>query len=114
MPIYEYEPDDRECLMCDGRVEVLQSADEDPLTLCPWCGLSVRRVISRPSFKVKSGFSHDKAAERGFTTWKRTEFGKWEKVAGEGVDAIVGSEEDIAAIKAEKESPKVIDLDRES
>ena len=28
MPIYEYEPDDRDCLMCDGRVAVIQGSNE--------------------------------------------------------------------------------------
>lgn len=113
MPIYEYEPDDRECLMCDGRIEVIQSISEEALQFCPQCGLEVKRVVSRASFKIGRASGADKAAARGFTTWKRAEQGKWEKVAGEGVDMIVGSQEDIAAVEAEKAKPaKVVDLDQ--
>ena len=102
MPIYEYEPLDGDCLRCNGRVEVLQGVDEDPCAYCPFCGQEVRRLISKPSMKVASGLTPEKAAERGFTTFRRSGFGTWEKIAGEGVDAIVGSDEDIAAIKREK------------
>lgn len=89
MPIYEYEPDDRECLMCEGRVGVIQSLDEEALKLCPWCGLAVVRVISKASIQIRIGSDPESAAKRGFSTFKKVEDGKWEKVAGpdfEGVD----------------------------
>lgn len=97
--------------MCDGRVEVIQSIDEAALQYCPQCGMEVRRVISRASFKMSRPSGVDKAAAKGFTTWKRVEEGKWEKVGGQGVDMIVGSEEDMKAVKEEKIKPKVVDLD---
>ena len=84
MPIYEYEPDDRTCYMCDGRVEVLQSVDEAPLEYCPTCGLEVRRVVSSAAFKMAKGVTADKAASRGFTTWRKSDKGVWERVAGDG------------------------------
>lgn len=112
MPIYEYEPDDRECLMCDGRVQAIQGINEDALQFCPWCGLEVRRVISRATFKLsKGGGSADKAAAHGLTTFRKAESGVWEKVAGPGVDAIVGSDADRAAIEGEKKSHRKIDFD---
>ncbi len=111
MPIYEYEPDDRDCLMCDGRVTVIQGIGEEALKFCPDCGMEVKRVVSRASFKVQRDSGAEKAAAKGFTTWRRAEKGKWEKVAGEGVDMIVGTPEDMAAIEAEKKPPKVVDLD---
>lgn len=111
MPIYEYEPDDRDCLICDGRVEAMQGINDPPLKFCPTCGLEVRRVVSRASFKMQKGSSAEKAAEKGFTTYKRAEKGKWEKVGGEGPDMIVGTKEDISAVEAEKKPPKkVLDL----
>ena len=112
MPIYEYEPDDRECLMCPGRIEVIQGIKEDALTYCPQCGLEVRRVISRTSFKIGVEASHDRAARHGLTTFRRAEKGTWEKVAGPGVDVIQGTPEDMAQIEAEKGAPKVLDLDK--
>jgi len=54
----------------------------------------------------------EKAAAKGFTTFKKVEKGKWEKVGGEGPDMIVGTPEDTAAVEAEKKpAKKVIDLD---
>jgi len=113
MPIYEYEPLNRECFMCAGKVAVIQSVDEPALEFCPDCGLKVRRVISRTSFKVSKDFSLDKAGQKGFTAWKRVEEGKWERVSGEGVDVIAGTPEDIAAVKDEQKPAKpVLDLDQ--
>lgn len=112
MPIYEYEPDDRECLICNGRTEVLQNISDEPLKYCPTCGLEVVRVVSRASFQLHRESNADKAAARGFTTFKRVEKGKWERVGGEGPDMIVGTKEDMEAVQAEKSPPKkVIDLD---
>ncbi len=111
MPIYEYEPDDRECLMCDGRVDVIQGIDEEPLKYCPQCGLEVVRVISRASFKVARPSGADRAAAKGLSTFRRAEKGKWEKVAGPGVDMIVSTPEDFEAVEAEKNPRKVVDLD---
>ena len=106
MPIYEYEPDDRECLMCEGRVAVIQDASEEPLQFCPHCGLEVRRVISKASIKIGGRTDFDRAARKGFTTFRRSGAGTWEKVAGEGPE---GLQRDDAA----KPPKKVLDLDQE-
>lgn len=112
MPIYEYEPVDRDCLICNGRVEFMQNISEKPLDYCPTCGLEVRRVVSRASIQLKKGVAADKAAERGFTTFKKVEKGKWERISGEGPDMIVGQPEDVAAVEAESAEPKkVYDLE---
>jgi len=106
MPIYEYEPVMKPCPMCADRFAVIQTLGEEPLTDCPQCGLPCRRVISRVTVKMKEDLSYQRAADRGFTTWKRTGAGQWEKVAGEGVDVIAGDP------SAAKEKP-VLDLDKE-
>lgn len=113
MPIYEYEPTEHDCLMCPNRIEVLQGLDESPLEYCPGCGLPVKRVISRATFaRHATKVDFEAAARRGFTTFRRSGAGTWEKVAGDGVDAIVGSPEDQAAVAAEKAPPPpVLDLD---
>ena len=103
MPIYEYEPIDRDCVICEGKVQVIQSIHEEALPYCPWCGLEVKKVISRASFGIKRDSSADAAAAQGFTTFKRSEKGVWEKVAGEGADYI---EEE------KRPKPKVLDLDK--
>ncbi len=113
MPIYEYEPVDHDCQMCPNRIEVIQGVNEEPLTYCPQCGLDVRRVVSCASFKVGVESSPEQAGKKGFTTWKRVEKGRWEKVAGPGVDVLVGNPDDIAQVEAEKAPPpKVLDLDQ--
>jgi len=115
VPVYEYEPDDRDCLMCEGRVAVIQGIKEDPLKYCPWCGLDVKRVISRATFKLAGSTPDDKASRKGFTTFRRAEKGIWEKVSGEGPDVMSGTKEDIEAVDAEKAPKKpVIDLDKDS
>ncbi len=112
MPIYEYEPEDRECFMCDGRIEVMQAIGAEPCKLCPYCGLEVKKVVSNAAFKVARPQGADKASKKGFATFKKAETGVYEKVAGEGPDYIVGKKEDIAAVEAEKApKPKVLKLD---
>ncbi len=109
MPVYEYEPVDRDCFMCPNRVAAIQSVHDEALQFCPDCGLEVKRVISRASFKVSKQRDPGK---HGFTVWKRAEKGVWEKSTGEGVDYMVGDKEEMAQIEAEKTRPsKVIDLD---
>jgi len=89
MPIYEYEPDDRECFLCDGVVEVIQGIHDEPLKYCPTCGLEVCRIISRSSFQLSHSVSPEKAAGKKFSTWKKSGKGVWEKVAGDaGPDVI--------------------------
>lgn len=70
--------------MCPGRVEAIQSMSDEPLKFCPTCGLDVKRVISRPAFKIDSGVNADKAAEKGFSTFRKVGQGQYEKIAGEG------------------------------
>jgi putative FmdB family regulatory protein len=89
MPIYEYEPADHDCLICNGKVEAMQKADEEPLQYCPTCGLEVRRVVSKASFKMDKSFSPDGAAKQGFATYKRLDKGLYERMSGEGVDMII-------------------------
>jgi putative FmdB family regulatory protein len=110
MPIYEYELKKGDCQICSGRFEALQGIEEGALTHCPTCGLEVIRVVSRATFKTREAFSAGKAGEKGLTTYRRAGKGQWEKVAGPGVDAIVGTPEDTAAIESDT-TPK-LDLDK--
>ena len=41
MPTYEYK-----CKECEHSFEVFQSIKDDPLSVCPECGGSVRRILS--------------------------------------------------------------------
>lgn len=113
MPVYEYEPVDRDCFICEGRVDVIQSASEEPIQFCPYCGLDVRRIISNVTFKFAGELAqYDKNGKKGFTTFRKAEKGVWERIDGPGPDFMVGTKEDMAAIEAEKApKKKVVDLD---
>jgi putative FmdB family regulatory protein len=41
MPTYEYE-----CKSCGHSFDVFQSMADDPLKICPQCGMEIRRVIN--------------------------------------------------------------------
>jgi putative FmdB family regulatory protein len=107
MPVYEYEPDGHDCLICEGRVEVLQAATEEPLRYCPTCGLEVRRIVSRAIFKVGGELPQmEKAGKKGFTTYRKAASGTWERVDGsEGPESFHRPTEEAAP------APKVLDLD---
>jgi hypothetical protein len=96
--------------MCEGVVSVFQGVEEESLQFCPSCGLGVRKIISRASFTMRTGPNHDKAGQRGFTTWKKSGAGVWEKVAGPGVDVIAGTPEQVAEVKAEDKPKKILEL----
>ncbi len=52
MPIYEYL-----CNDCNERSESIQSFSDAPLTVCPKCGGTLRKLISSPAVHFKgSGF----------------------------------------------------------
>ena len=48
MPLYEYE-----CDNCGHRFEVIQKFSDDPLTACPKCSGSVRKLVSSPAIQFK-------------------------------------------------------------
>ena len=50
MPIYEYQ-----CEACQDVIEAQQSLSDKPLTTCPACTGSLKKLISRSSFQLKGG-----------------------------------------------------------
>lgn len=82
MPIYTYEPVDRDCEICEGKLELLQAISDEPEKHCPHCGQAIRRVISPVNFALSNPTDYDKAAQKGFTTLRRVEKGKYERIAG--------------------------------
>lgn len=50
MPVYEYE-----CSGCQKIFEVQQRIADAPVSVCPECGGSVRKLISMSSFQLKGG-----------------------------------------------------------
>ena len=50
MPVYEYE-----CSGCRKIFEIQQRIADAPVSVCPDCGGSVRKLISMSSFQLKGG-----------------------------------------------------------
>ena len=48
MPLYEYQ-----CDTCGHRFEVIQKFSDQPLTECPKCQGSVRKLLSSPAIQFK-------------------------------------------------------------
>jgi len=48
VPIYEYK-----CQDCEEQLEALQQVSEPPLTTCPECGGSLKKLVSAPAFQFK-------------------------------------------------------------
>lgn len=86
MPIYEYAAVAKGCPHCAAHFDVLQKLADAPLTKCPECGADVQRVISAPNVAV--GNSHvlteGHAEKRGFTQYRRSGKGVYEKAYGKG------------------------------
>jgi putative FmdB family regulatory protein len=64
MPFYEYRCDE-----CDKTFEIFQSMSDDPITECPQCSSSVRRLFSANSiiFKGSGFYSTDTKAKPAAT-----------------------------------------------
>ncbi len=50
MPIYEYICED-----CEKLTEAMQRITESPLTVCPQCSGTLRKLVSNTSFVLKGG-----------------------------------------------------------
>jgi putative FmdB family regulatory protein len=90
MPIYEYErTDEPYCAYCAEGFELLRKISDEELTACPKCGSSVRRKLSAPNLG-KSGPSLDPSNldKHGFTQYRKSGKGVYEKTAGKGPGVI--------------------------
>jgi putative FmdB family regulatory protein len=50
MPLYEYK-----CTACHRHTEKIQKFSDPEITLCPYCGGALERVISAPAISFKGG-----------------------------------------------------------
>lgn len=89
MPIYHYAHDD-EPNGCVPRFEVVQSMSDDALTTCPQCGAPVHRVLTGFSVgrSTRDMLSPSNLASKGFTQYRRSGDGIYEKTAGVGPQTI--------------------------
>jgi len=61
MPIYEYK-----CTKCGYRFDMLQKFSDTPISLCPKCNGSVKKLVSHSSFQLKgSGWYLTDYARKG-------------------------------------------------
>lgn len=82
MPLYEYE-----CQTCGRRTELLQRFSDAPLTTCPECGGSVRKLPSAPAVQFKgTGWYVTDYARAGKGNGSKAESGS-KSDAGEGATA---------------------------
>lgn len=88
MPIYEYEHTEVRGPQCEERIEVMQGVNDEPLDACPECGMEIKRVISRAGFIMGINLSPESTAKQGFTTYRKTGLGTYEKAGGEGPDTL--------------------------
>jgi len=90
MPIYEYQVSgDQHCEYCASGFELLRKINDPKLTQCPKCGAPIIRKISAVNLGG-SGPSLETAniEKHGFTQYKKSGKGVYEKTAGKGPDVI--------------------------
>jgi len=80
VPIYVYELCEGECKICGGSFELRQPIDREPCKTCPLCRKPVRRIITGVnSPKLTKPVSVTDAKKAGFTIYKRTGKGEYER-----------------------------------
>ncbi|MEN7972217.1 MAG: zinc ribbon domain-containing protein [Verrucomicrobiota bacterium] len=81
MPIREYIAADpkKSCKTCEAGFEQVEQVNDSSLTACPECGNKVQRQLSAPSVGRSESGLHDRAKNAGFTTYKKTSKGEYEK-----------------------------------
>ena len=86
MPFYEYRNAENEgCPHCSHGFDALQKISDPVIEQCPECGVAVRRVISAPNLAKPSPSLDAKNIEKhGFTQYKKSGKGTYEKTAGTG------------------------------
>jgi len=90
MPIYEYQPaSDKCCEYCAEGFELIRKVSEATVESCPQCHAPVERKISAPNVP-KSGPSldPDNIEKHGFTQYRKSSKGVYEKTAGKGPNVI--------------------------
>lgn len=90
MPIYEYKAAQAGgCSHCAKGFEKLHKQEEPPLRECPLCGSPVRRIVSAPSLaKPSPSLAPENLERHGFTQYRKSGKGTYEKTAGSGPETI--------------------------
>lgn len=90
MPTYEYRSlIDSSCDHCAEGFEIFQRVADEPLGHCPECDQPIRRVISAPAIaRSDTSLSRENIEKHGFTQYRKSGKGVYEKTAGKGPDSI--------------------------
>jgi putative FmdB family regulatory protein len=86
VPIYEYK-----CSVCGKCFEHIQKITEEPLSSCPFCSGTVKKLVSNCSFQLKG------------TGWYVTDYGKKDDGNGKNKER---KKESSSESSAEKSAPK--------
>jgi putative FmdB family regulatory protein len=80
VPIREYRAVKRAegCDYCVERFEVVQKANDPPLSRCPECGAPVRKLISAPSIGASRSGLDERAGNAGFHKLEKLGKGEYE------------------------------------
>jgi putative FmdB family regulatory protein len=84
MPVYEYEHIDEFCAR-GKRFDLIQSMKDQPLTICPTCGKSVRKRIT--TFGIQSVKSNSELKDSGFVKLVKRADGNYENVTATGSES---------------------------
>ena len=90
MPIYEYRrKGEARCAACENGFESMQKMADRPLAACPACGAPVERILSAVAI-ARSGpaLSRENLEKHGFTQYRKSGTGMYEKTAGKGPDTL--------------------------
>ena len=81
MPIREYIAVDpkKSCAFCKAGFEEMETMEAPAMETCPQCGGKVERQLSAPRVGASGSGLHDRAKNAGFTTYKKTGKGEYEK-----------------------------------
>lgn len=91
MPLFKYGHTEGKGPGCEENFEVLQNRSEPDLTVCPVCGKPVRKMLNIRVASLKSEkemLSPKNLAQHGFTQYRKSGDGFYEKTAGEGPQVI--------------------------
>jgi putative FmdB family regulatory protein len=95
MPIYVYQASTKEhCALCETPFERRQKLDHPRIQNCPECRAPIRRVISAPGLaRPAPNMSEGNIEKHGFTQYRKSGKGVYEKTAGKGPDVITDKDD---------------------
>ena len=81
MPIREYAAvhPETSCDHCKVGFEEVESIEAEAQKTCPRCGAKIERQLSAPRVGRSDSGLHDRAKSAGFTTYKKSSKGEYEK-----------------------------------